>query len=114
MLTASIVLHNTPREQVDAVLKSVTDSGCVETLYIIDNSPNDRWRILERRHPCVRYIHSENLGYGAGQSMYEIHKYCETNIGDTALMLDILANEGHGIKKKVMLFEKDTYHLSIG
>lgn len=48
-LTASIVLFDTPRVQIEAVLKSVFDSACVETLYIIDNSPNDKWRILENR-----------------------------------------------------------------
>ena len=69
MLTASIVLYNTPRAQIDAVMKSVFDSHCVEKLYIIDNSPNDRWRILEREHPTVRYIHNANLGYGASHNL---------------------------------------------
>ena len=66
-LTASIVLFNTPRVQIESVLKSVFDSACVETLYVIDNSPNDKWRILEKRAAengvtKIRYIHNENLG----------------------------------------------------
>lgn len=74
-LTASIVLYNTPRSQIDMVLKSVFESGCVETLYIIDNSPSDRWRILENRNEGdskntkIRYIHNENLGYGASHNL---------------------------------------------
>lgn len=73
-LTASIVLFNTPRAQIEAVLKSVFDSACVETLYIIDNSPNDKWRILEKRSEengftKIRYIHNENLGYGASHNL---------------------------------------------
>ena len=74
-LTASIVLYNTPRSQIDMVLKSVFESGCVEILYIIDNSPSDRWRILENRNEGdskntkIRYIHNENLGYGASHNL---------------------------------------------
>ena len=46
---------------------------------------------------------------GTGQSMYEIHKYCETNIGGTALLLDILANERHGIKKVIVAESRAIY-----
>lgn len=74
-ITASIVLYNTPRSQIDSVLKFVFESGCVEILYIIDNSPSDRWRILENRNEGdskntkIRYIHNENLGYGASHNL---------------------------------------------
>ena len=36
---------------------------------------------------------------GTGQSMYEIVKYVNTNIGGTALMLDILTNQKHNVKR---------------
>ena len=39
---------------------------------------------------------------GTGQSMYEIYKYCDVNIGGTPLLLDILANEKHSIKKVIV------------
>ncbi len=74
-ITASIVLFNTPRSQIDSVLKSVFESECVEILYIIDNSPSDRWRILENqnkgdsKNTKIRYIHNENLGYGASHNL---------------------------------------------
>lgn len=73
-ITASIVLYNTPRAQIESVLKSVFDSACLETLYIVDNSPNDKWRILEKRSEengvtKIRYIHNENLGYGASHNL---------------------------------------------
>ena len=35
---------------------------------------------------------------GTGQSMYEIEKYTNVNIGGTAIMLDFLANNDHQIK----------------
>ncbi len=72
-LSASIVLYKTPRSQIEAVLKSVFESKCVEILYIIDNSPDDRWRILEKENAGgktkIRYIHNENLGYGESHNI---------------------------------------------
>lgn len=71
-LSASIVLYKTPRRQIDSVLKSVFDSRCIETLFIIDNSPDDRWRILENESNAetkIRYIHNENLGYGEAHNI---------------------------------------------
>ena len=46
---------------------------------------------------------------GTGQSMYEIYKYCNTNIGGTALFLDILANEKHTIKKVIVAESRAIY-----
>lgn len=69
MLTASIVLFNTPKVQLDRLLSSIMQSNCVSQLYIIDNSPNDKFRILEKTIPVVRYIHNANLGYGAAHNI---------------------------------------------
>lgn len=46
---------------------------------------------------------------GTGQSMYQIHKYSEVNIGGTALLLDILANSEHGIKKIIVASSRAIY-----
>lgn len=46
---------------------------------------------------------------GTGQSMYEIEKYSNVNIGGTALMLDILANHPHSIKKIVVASSRSIY-----
>lgn len=46
---------------------------------------------------------------GTGQSMYEIYKYCNTNIGGTSLLLDILANEKHTIKKVIVAESRAIY-----
>lgn len=46
---------------------------------------------------------------GTGQSMYEIEKYTEINIGGTALMLDILANSKHSVKKVVVASSRAIY-----
>ncbi|WP_234997864.1 SDR family NAD(P)-dependent oxidoreductase [Mucilaginibacter sp. OK098] len=46
---------------------------------------------------------------GTGQSMYEIQKYVDVNINGTAIMLDILANHQHSIKKVVVASSRSIY-----
>lgn len=46
---------------------------------------------------------------GTGQSMYEIEKYVGVNIGGTALLLDILANEKTGVKRVVVAESRAIY-----
>lgn len=46
---------------------------------------------------------------GTGQSMYEIKKYCDVNIGGTALLLDILANKKHKIQKLLVASSRAIY-----
>ena len=46
---------------------------------------------------------------GTGQSMYEIEKYINTNIGGTALLLDILTNTKHNVKRVVVAESRAIY-----
>lgn len=46
---------------------------------------------------------------GTGQSMYEIKKYVDTNIGGTALLLDILTNSNHHVKRVVVAESRAIY-----
>ena len=46
---------------------------------------------------------------GTGQSMYEIDRYVETNVGGTAKLLDILANEDHDVKRVVIASSRSIY-----
>lgn len=46
---------------------------------------------------------------GTGQSMYEIKKYVDINIGGTALLLDILANEPNEVEKIVVASSRSIY-----
>ncbi len=46
---------------------------------------------------------------GTGQSMYEIKKYVDTNIGGTALLLDILTNTKHRVKRIVVAESRAIY-----
>lgn len=46
---------------------------------------------------------------GTGQSMYEIEKYVDVNIKGTAILLDILTNSDHSIKKMVIASSRSIY-----
>lgn len=46
---------------------------------------------------------------GTGQSMYEVQKYVDVNINGTALMLDILVNTKHQVKKIVVASSRSIY-----
>lgn len=46
---------------------------------------------------------------GTGQSMYQVSHYVETNIGGTAIMLDILANQKKNVQKVVVASSRAIY-----
>jgi dTDP-L-rhamnose 4-epimerase len=46
---------------------------------------------------------------GTGQSMYQIARYIDENIGGTGLMWDILANETHQVKKVLIASSRSIY-----
>jgi dTDP-L-rhamnose 4-epimerase len=46
---------------------------------------------------------------GTGQSMYEIKRYVDVNVGGTALLLDLLANSSHQVKKVVVASSRSIY-----
>ena len=55
---------------------------------------------------CIVHLAAET---GTGQSMYEIEKYVGVDIGGTALMLDILTNTNHTVKKVVVAESRAIY-----
>lgn len=55
---------------------------------------------------CVVHLAAET---GTGQSMYEVEKYVGTNIGGTALLLDILANQKTDVKRVVVAESRAIY-----
>ncbi|MBO1895821.1 NAD-dependent epimerase/dehydratase family protein [Shewanella sp. BF02_Schw] len=46
---------------------------------------------------------------GTGQSMYQIKKYSDVNIGGSAILLDLMANEPHNISKMVIASSRSIY-----
>ena len=69
------------------------------------NSREDWMKALEG----VTYVIHLAAETGTGQSMYEIKKYVDTNIGGTALLLDILTNTKHSVKRVVVAESRAIY-----
>jgi GT2 family glycosyltransferase len=68
LISASIVLYNSNITQLKTVIQSYAPDKN-RLLYLIDNSSNDRFRFLEKQFSNTRYIHSENVGYGAAHNI---------------------------------------------
>lgn len=64
------------------------------------------WRKALRNQEAVIHLAAET---GTGQSMYEIKRYTDVNIGGTALMLDVLTNERHTIQKIIVASSRAIY-----
>lgn len=66
----------------------------------------DDWLLALQNQDCVVHLAAET---GTGQSMYEVEKYVVTNIVSTAILLDILANVKHSIKKVLVAESRAIY-----
>lgn len=65
----------------------------------------------------INYVIHLAAETGTGQSMYDIKKYVDTNIGGTALLLDMLTNTKHHVKRVVVaesraIYGEGKYHCS--
>jgi dTDP-L-rhamnose 4-epimerase len=74
----------------------------------------DDWEKSIEGQDAIIHLAAET---GTGQSMYEIFKYSDVNIGGTALLLDILAQKSHQIKKIIVassraIYGEGRYHCS--
>lgn len=85
-------LYNSIKGKVDFIKGSVTN--------------REDWLNALDGVECVVHLAAET---GTGQSMYEIQKYVDVNIGGTALLLDILTNTKHSVKKVVVAESRAIY-----
>ena len=85
-------LYNSIKDKVNFILGSVT-------------SCEDWMKALEGQEAVI-HLAAET---GTGQSMYEIEKYVGTNIGGTALLLDILTNTQHSVKRVLVAESRAIY-----
>lgn len=79
--------------------------GKVDFIYGDVRSYTDWIKALDK----VDYIIHLAAETGTGQSMYEINKYVTSNIGGTALLLDILTNTKHQVKRLVVAESRAIY-----
>lgn len=66
----------------------------------------DDWNKAIKDNDTIVHLAAET---GTGQSMYQIQKYTEVNIGGTAIMLDMLANNKTSVKKVVIASSRAIY-----
>ena len=57
----------------------------------------------------VEVIYHEAAVVGVGQSMYEIERYVDANTRGTAVLLDLLANGKHGVRKLMVASSMSIY-----
>ncbi|MEO5991272.1 MAG: NAD-dependent epimerase/dehydratase family protein [Ferruginibacter sp.] len=84
--------------------RSMISSGA----HFINGSVTNRndWRNALTGQDMVIHLEAET---GTGQSMYQVEKYSEVNILGTALLLDILTNELHSIRKIIVASSRAIY-----
>lgn len=66
----------------------------------------DDWMKALEGQEAVIHLAAET---GTGQSMYEIERYVDTNIGGTALMLDLLTNHKNNVKRVLVAESRAVY-----
>ncbi len=71
-----------------------------------DVSNKSDWEKAINENEVIVHLAAET---GTGQSMYQIKRYTDVNIGGTALMLDILASSTHAVKKVVVASSRAIY-----
>ena len=96
-------IHGERPEETSPLYRSII--GKVKFIKGSVTSREDWMRALEGQDAVI-HLAAET---GTGQSMYEIEKYVSTNIGGTALLLDIRTNEKHSIKRVLVAESRAIY-----
>ena len=68
MVTASIVVHKTPEDQLLRAIDCIMQSS-IDKLYILDNSPTEELKGIIPENPGIIYKKINNNGYGAGHNI---------------------------------------------
>lgn len=101
--TLSKQIHGENPEETSPLYLSIKDK--VKFLKGSVTSREDWMKALDGQEAVI-HLAAET---GTGQSMYEIEKYVETNIGGTALLLDILTNTKHNVKRVLVAESRAIY-----
>lgn len=101
--TLSEQIHGANPESTSPLYQKIKDK-----VDFIKGDVNNR-EDLQKALVDVDYVIHLAAETGTGQSMYEIKKYVDTNIGGTALLLDILTNTEHHVKRVVVAESRAVY-----
>ena len=101
--TLSMKIHGDNPEETSPLYQSIKDK--VTFIKGSVTSKEDWIEALECQEAVI-HLAAET---GTGQSMYEIEKYVNTNIRGTALLLDILTNTKHSVKRVLVAESRAIY-----
>lgn len=96
-------IHGENPKESSPLFKSIIDK--VTFIEGTVTSKQDWIKAISKQDVIVHYAAET----GTGQSMYEIQKYVDVNINGTAILLDLLANTEHQIKKVVIASSRSIY-----
>lgn len=96
-------IHGVTPETTSPLFCSIKDK-----VHFIKGDVCDR-KLLEQVLEDVDYVIHLAAETGTGQSMYEIKRYIDVNIGGTALLLDILTNTKNHVKRVVVAESRAIY-----
>jgi dTDP-L-rhamnose 4-epimerase len=96
-------VHGDDPERTSALVRSLPSA--VELIRGTVTSRDDLERAIEDVDAIV-HLAAET---GTGQSMYEIDRYVTANVGGTGLLLDILANSEHRVRRIVVASSRSIY-----
>lgn len=96
-------IHGNNPDESSPLYKSIKDKVRFVAGTVCDEAA---WRQVLPGQDAIVHLAAET---GTGQSMYEIKRYVDINIGGTGLMLDLLANTGHQVKKVVVASSRSIY-----
>ena len=96
-------IHGADPESTSPLYRSIKDK--VQFIHG-DVRSRESWQNALNDTDFVIHLAAET---GTGQSMYEIKKYVDTNIGGTALLLDVLSNTSHHVKRVVVAESRAIY-----
>ena len=102
--TLSEQIHGANPEETSPLFNSIKNK-----VHFIKGSVTDRELLIEalKEQQVIVHLAAET---GTGQSMYEIEKYVQVNIGGTGLLLDILANnKNHRVEKIIIASSRSIY-----
>jgi len=97
-------IHGEKPDETSPLYSSIKKSG----IEFIKGSVTDR-KTMEKilaNVDCVIHLAAET---GTGQSMYEIERYVNVNVMGTAILLDILTNREHNVRKVIVASSRAIY-----
>ena len=96
-------IHGGDPDTTSPLYRSVKDKTCFIRADVCDRIA------LEEAISDADFIIHLAAETGTGQSMYEIKRYVDVNIGATALLMDILTNTDHHVKRVVVAESRAIY-----